>query len=358
MNTPASPAEGLDLAPRAARRAPAVLVTGAGGEIGHGLISAFAEAGRQDIIALDVRELDPELRAKCRETFVGDIGDRSLLERLLANYEISEIHHLAALLSTRTEFNPEAAHEVNVNGTLNLLRLAAEQARSHGERVKFLFPSSIAVYGLPDRGTKRDAGAVREHEFCTPITMYGCNKLYCEHLGRYYANHYRQLAKDRVEHAIDFRCLRFPGIISAFTVPSGGTSDFAPEMLHAAAQDKPYASFVRADATIPFMTMPDAIDAMLALAGADSGSLTTCVYNVAAFNPSAGEFAALVREHFPGAAITFEPDEQRQAIVDSWPMDADDTLARKDWGWKPKHDLRTAFEAYLVPNIQARYAGA
>ncbi len=340
---------------RGGRRNSAILITGAGGEVGHGLIEAIHASKRGSVVAIDIRELDPKLRALCQDTYVGDICDASLLERLLAMYEITEIYHLAALLSTRGEFTPETAHAVNVEGTLSLLRLAAEQARSHGQRVKFIFPSSIAVYGMPDLATKAKAGAVGEDQFCEPITMYGVNKLYCEHLGRYYAHHYRLLAQDRIPEILDFRGIRFPGLISADTLPSGGTSDYGPEMLHAAAEGRPYVCFVREDTRIPFMTMPDAIDALLKLAQADRGRLKRNTYNITSFNPSAGEFAALVKGAFPNAQITFKPDLQRQQIVDSWPADIDDTAARKEWGFKPKHDLRTAFDEYLVPKISARY---
>lgn len=307
-------------------------------------------------MALDVRKLGHEQRDRCLETFVGDICDNSLLERLLAMYEIKEIYHLAALLSTRAEFTPETAHEVNVGGTLNLLRLAAEQSRSHGQRVKFVYPSSIAVYGIPDLETKYRAGAVAEDDFLQPTTMYGCNKLACENLGRYYAQHYRQLAQDRVADLLDFRSVRFPGLISSETLPSGGTSDYAPEMVHAAAAGRPYACFVRPDTRIPFMTMPDAVEAMLKLAHADKANLTRCVYNLTSFNPSAEQIRKLVLRYFPDARITFEPDLQRQAIVDSWPADVDVEAARRDWDFAPKDDLNSAFESYLVPRITARYA--
>jgi threonine 3-dehydrogenase len=341
---------------RGGRRNAAILITGAGGEVGHGLIQALHGTGRGAVVAIDIRELDKSLRDLCQDTFVGDICDASLLERLLAMYEITEIYHLAALLSTRGEFTPETAHEVNVNGTISLLRLAAEQARSHGQRVKFVFPSSIAVYGFATLKEKTSAGTVREDQHCEPVTMYGCNKLYCEHLGRYYAHHYRLLAQDRVKDILDFRSIRFPGLISADTLPSGGTSDYGPEMLHAAASGKPYACFVRPDARIPFMTMPDAIDALLTLAAADRSKLSQCVYNITSFNPSAGEIAELVKKSFPKAQITFEPDVQRQQIVDSWPEDIDDAAARRDWGFAPKHDLKKAFDEYLMPRIRARYS--
>ncbi|MCP3905177.1 MAG: NAD-dependent epimerase/dehydratase family protein [Planctomycetes bacterium] len=365
--TPTDSAEGTDSDPvptvevrprgvHGGARSAAILVTGATGEVGHGLITALHSAGCNGIVALDVRKIDAPLRSLCMETYVGDICDNALLGRLLAMYEITEIYHLAALLSTRAEFTPETAHAVNVGGTINLLQLAAEQARSHGHRVKFIFPSSIAAHGLPDLDTKATAGRVSEDAYCKPTTMYGCNKLYCENLGRYYARHYRQLAQDQTSGAVDFRCLRYPGLISADTLPAGGTSDYAPEMIHAAASGKPYACFVRGETRIPFMTMPEAIDATLRLAAADETGLSRCVYNVSSFSASAGAIAEIVRGFFPGAQITFEPDEKRQAIVDTWPADVDDTAARNDWGHTPKYTLEQAFEEYLVPTIRARYA--
>lgn len=344
--------------PSGLRRHAAVLVTGAGGEMGHGLLerlAARAEQRGQQVVALDVRELDESARGHAHQCMVGDICDRVFLERIQAHYEVHEIYHLAALLSTRGEFVPETAHAVNVVGTVNLLRLAAEEARAHGRKVTFLFPSSIAVYGIPDLEAKRKAGAVEEAQYLEPHTMYGVNKLEGEHLGRYYARHYRLLAKDRVDCPIDFRSIRFPGIISAETLPSGGTSDYGPEMIHAAAAGRPYACFVRPDTRIPFMTMPEAIDALFKLAEAPSSALRRLVYNVSAFNPSAEEFSTAVREAFPSASIRFEPDLQRQAIVDSWPEDVIDQAARADWGWRPTHTFASAMAKYLLPRIRARY---
>jgi nucleoside-diphosphate-sugar epimerase len=324
--------------------------------MGHGLIHSLSNgSGDHDILALDIKELELDLTKRCKATIVGDILDQRLLERLVSEFEIHTIFHLAALLSTRSEFTPETAHEVNVTGTLNLLKLAVEQSRWHGRQVKFLFPSSIAVYGIPDLATKRASGKIDESQFLYPTTMYGCNKLYCEHLGRYFARHYRQLAVEMEEKkGIDFRSIRFPGLISALTVPSGGTSDYLPEMLHAAAQGQAYECFVREDARIPFMAMPDGINALLGLM--EAPQLSTHVYNIAAFNPSAGEFAKMVRQAFPRADISFVPDVRRQGIVDSWPEDVDDSRARKDWGFKPEYDLLRSFEQYLLPNIKKRYA--
>ena len=120
---------------------------------------------------------------------------------------------------------------------------------------------------MPDLETKARAGEVKEDQYNHPTTMYGCNKLYCEQLGDYYTKHYKQLAKETLSGKVDFRCVRFPGLISAITVPSGGTSDYAPEMIHAAAQGEAYACFVRPDTRIPFMAMPDGVDGAAAAGG-------------------------------------------------------------------------------------------
>ena len=186
--------------------------------------------------------------------------------------------------------------------------------------------------------------------------MYGCNKLYCEMLGDYYARHYKQLAAETASGRVDFRCVRFPGLISALTVPSGGTSDYAPEMIHAAAKGEAHACFVRPDTRIPFMAMPDGVEALLRLAAAPRDRLQRTAYNVGAFNPSAEQIRDVVLSAFPGAAITFAVDRKRQAIVDSWPEDVDDSAARRDWDFQPRYDFDRAFSEYLIPTIRKRYA--
>jgi nucleoside-diphosphate-sugar epimerase len=332
-----------------------ILVTGAAGEMGQALIAHLSEQGVTNILALDVNPVPDAVRARCQQAITGDILDEALVNRLISEFAIPLIYHLAALLSTRGEFTPEAAHRVNVDGTLRLLQLAVEQSGWLGKSVTFMFPSSIAAYGLPDLETKARVGAVKEYEWNVPTTMYGCTKLYGEHLGRYYARHYRQLAADPSQHGVDFRSIRFPGLISAFTLPTGGTSDYGPEMLHAAAQRRPYGSFVREDTRMPFMAMPDAIKALTMLQAAPREKLSTYVYNITSFNPSAGEIRALVIKAFPDAQISFEPDDKRQAIVDSWPADQNDDKARHDWGWLPDYDQQRAFDQYLIPNIVRRY---
>ena len=285
-------------------RKPVVLITGAGGEIGHGLIARLSEAGERAIVTLDVSRLDASIADKVDREITGSILDRGLLERVLSEFRVELVFHLAALLSTRSEFTPMTAHQVNVEGTLNLLEFAQHEAESHGRPVVFMYPSSIAAYGLPNAAVKTQAGKVKEDDWPHPTTMYGCNKLYCEQLGTYYARHYKQLAAETLSGRVDFRCVRFPGLISAVTVPSGGTSDYAPEMIHSAAKGVPYDCFVRPDTRIPFMAMPDGIDALMTFAGAPRQRLTRTTYNVAAFNPSAEEIRGVVTGAFPSARTT------------------------------------------------------
>jgi nucleoside-diphosphate-sugar epimerase len=328
------------------------LVTGAAGEVGTSLVQELLESKERTVLTLDLTPL--AARSEGHVHVQGDILDSGLLSRLVAEYEIECIFHLAALLSTRSEFTPEQAHRVNVEGTLELLRLASEQSQWRGQPVLFIFPSSIAVYGLPTPEAKSRYSRVREWEWTNPTTMYGCNKLYCELLGSYLSQHYKQLSAEKPV-MIDFRALRFPGLISAFTLPSGGTSDYAPEMIHASAKGEPYRCFVAPEVQIPFMAMPDAIHALLRLAAAPKGSLTRLVYNVTAFSLTAAEVRDLVVQAFPDARIEFHPDAKRQAIVDSWPADLDDTAAHRDWKWEPQYDVARAFQEYLVPNIRKRY---
>ena len=189
--------------------------------------------------------------------------------------------------------------------------------------------------------------------------MYGCNKLYCEHLGRYYARHYKQLAAETLAGRLDFRCVRFPGLISAVTVPSGGTSDYAPEMLHAAAAGEAYACFVRPDTRIPFMAMPDGVDALLQAGPGAARSPDSHRLQRRRLQPHRGRGAG-ARPAPPsrGRRSRSKPDQKRQQIVDSWPADVDDSAARRDWDFAPRFDEERAFTEYLVPTIRHQYKTA
>jgi nucleoside-diphosphate-sugar epimerase len=329
-----------------------VLVTGACGEIGQALVQSLNKRGYR-IFTADLVSLPESIKNLPAEHIQGDLVNRI---KIFYDYDFDLIFHLAASLSSKAEVATEDAHRINVEGTMQLLLLAAYKSEKLNKPVKFMFPSSIAAYGFPDRATKHAAGNVKEDEWNTPHTMYGCNKLYCEKLGVYYSRYCGQRHLDPVPPTmLDFRAIRFPGLVSAFTTPSGGTSDYGPEMLHSAAAGKPYACFVDAETRISFMAMPDAIKSLLMLMDAPRETLSSQVYNIAAFSLTAGEFRQRALGAFPEAQITFAPNPRRQGIVDSWPEDVDDTLARKDWGWKPEYDVDKFFNEYFLPAIKKRY---
>ena len=173
-------------------RKPVVLITGANGEMGHALVANLAQQRNLAVVALDLNALDPQLAHMVEREVAGSILDNNLLERLLAEFEIDRIFHLAALLSSRAEFTPMAAHHVNVEGTLNLLEFAARQAESHGRPVVFVYPSSIAAYGLPDLETRRKAGRVREDDWNKPVTMTAATS--CRSTWRH-LRHHKQLSR-------------------------------------------------------------------------------------------------------------------------------------------------------------------
>jgi len=335
-----------------------ILITGAAGELGHSLIDFFAESGDVEVVAVDLNELPPEHRAKCADFVKANITDVAQVNAIGEKHQFDQIFHLAAILSTGGERDPIRTHEVNVQGSLAILNLAKRQSELRKNPVTFIFPSTIAVYGIGTLAEKTAAGAITEEQFLNPITMYGINKLYVEHLGRYYSEHFKLLETGEGNTRIDFRCLRYPGIVSAETLPTGGTSDYGPEMLHAAAKGKPYECFVRADARLPFMVAPDAVRAIVGLAQAPASQLTRRVYNVSSFSVSAEEIRQEISRFFSDAKVTYKPSSARQRIVDSWPGDVNDALARKDWGWAPSFSRQRSFEEYLIPAVIRRYRAA
>lgn len=331
---------------------PEVFISGASGEIGYGLINFLNARGDVSIIAMDLREPPPNLKSKCTRFYVGDIRSQELIRVITENHDFSQVFHLAGLLSSTGEKNPLLAHEVNVNGSYNIIKMVQDQNQRRDALVTLVFTSSIAVYGI--RETDDVTVPVQERQFLTPKTMYGVNKLYVEALGRYFSR-YSQGMPDQVHTPFDFRCLRFPGLISSETLPTGGTTDYGPEMLHAAARGEPYSCFVKRDTRLPFMLMEDAIRALIMLAEADKNVLQHNIYNVTSFSVTARQIEERVALYFPDAQITFDPVPHRQFIVDSWPRLIDDSWARADWNWSPEYGFEEAFDQVLVPRIKARY---
>ncbi|MCA9690342.1 MAG: NAD-dependent epimerase/dehydratase family protein [Myxococcales bacterium] len=303
------------------------LVTGAGGQVGQDLVKSLRDRGHE-VHQSDLRP--PDDGARWHRL---DVTDGASVEALLAELRPDSVVHLAAILSARGEVDPNLTYRVNQTGTHNLLE--ACRLRGIGQ---VIFTSTIAVFGpgLPD--------PVPDDVPLRPRTMYGVTKVGGELLGGYYHQRY----------GLDFRGVRFPGLISA-VMPGGGTSDYAPLMYVDGLRHGRYEAFCRPDTRIPLMYMPDGVRALLELAEAPAERLRRRVYNVAAFSPTAAEIAESVRRAIPGVDLSFRPDPARQQILDSWPNALDDQAAREDWGWAPRYDLE-AMTAELVPALRALLA--
>lgn len=294
-----------------------ILITGANGQIGTVLTEALQDHyGKQQVLATDIRPHNHQ----DGPFEILDVLDRDRLEVLVREHRITQIYHLAAILSARGEQKPRTAWDVNLNSLFNIL----QAAKNHQLRV--FFPSSIAVFGseTPRLDTP-------QHTVLFPETVYGISKVAGEFWCRYF--HHR--------FGVDVRSVRYPGIIGYQSLPGGGTTDYAVEIYHQAVKEERYECFLRADTRLPMMYMPDAIRATLELMTAPAGKIKVRTsYNLSGISFTPAEVAAEIRKHLPGFEVTYKPDF-RQKIADSWSESVDDSEARRDWGWRPEFDLAT-----------------
>lgn len=305
-----------------------ILVTGATGQIGSELTLALREIhGGANVIAAGHKRPPNERLSETGPFITLDVTDRKQLESVVCEHKITEIYHLAAILSATGEQNPDLAWRVNMEGLYNVLEVAKNFVVK-----KIFWPSSIAVFG-----PKTPKENVPQDTILSPTTMYGITKVAGELLCEYYHRRY----------GLDVRGLRFPGIISSETPPGGGTTDYAVEIFYAAVRGEPYTCFVRPDTVLPMMYMPDCLKAMLMLMNADPSRLRFRIYNVTGMSFSAAELAEEIKKHVPNFRVEYKPDF-RQAIADSWPRTIDDSAAREDWGWQPDYDLHKMVEAMLT----------
>ena len=319
-----------------------IFITGANGEMGHSLIKSFNDKGINNIVALDIDT--PKLSFNITKFIKGSILDENILNDIDEKYTIISIYHLAAVLSTGAEKNPILANEVNIQGTKNILKLGSSQILKYNQNLLFFFPSSIAVYNVPENNNLQ----INENEYCkNPTTEYGKAKLICEEMGK----NFESTEKSR----LDFRSIRFPGIISATSIPTGGTSDYVPEMIHAAAKKESYECFVGKNRRLPFIVMPDAIEAIFQIVKTPKKNLFKNSYNITSFNPTVKDFYKKTKEWFPEFNMTYSIDQRRQKIVDSWPNSVNCDSAKKDWGWKPSYNFDDAFSNYIIQELKNKY---
>lgn len=302
-----------------------ILVTGANGQIGTVLTEALRlKYGIDNVIASDITE--PKNNTG---PFVFlDILNEVRMNEIIADHQITQIYHLAAILSASGEANPIKTWNINLNGLLSILNIAKEKGLN-----KIFFPSTIAVFG---NTTPRENTA--QHVPLLPETVYGMSKT----AGELWCNYYFE------KFGVDVRSVRYPGIIGYQSIPEGGTTDYAVEIFHEALDNKFYSCFLEPDTRLPMMYMPDAIRATIDLMEAPKEQLSIrSSYNIAAMSFTPAEIAAEINEILPGFEIEYKPDF-RQAIAASWTSSIDDSVARNDWGWNPDYDIRKMTEDMIL----------
>lgn len=310
-----------------------ILVTGANGQIGRVLTAALREQyGRDNVLASDIVKTPQD-----NEPYLFlDILNETRLHEIVEDHKITQVYHLAAILSANGEWNPLKTWNINLNGLLSILNLAKE-----GKINKIFFPSTIAVFGktTPRVETAQDVPLL-------PETIYGISKVSGELLSHYYHQKY----------GVDVRSVRYPGIIGYQSVPHGGTTDYAVEIFHEVLKGKPYECFLESGTRLPMMYIPDAIRATIELMEAPKEQIKTRTsYNLAAMSFSPAEIFAEIQRILPEARITYAPDF-RQEIAASWTESIDDSRAREEWGWQPAYDLRRMTQD-MVEQISKLYPG-
>jgi nucleoside-diphosphate-sugar epimerase len=245
--------------------------------------------------------------------------NREMLHVQTIRQGVTQIYHLAAILSATGEKNPSLAWSLNMGGLLNVLEIAREEKLK-----KVYWPSSIAVFG--PTSPKENCP---QHTIIEPTTVYGISK----YAGEFWCNYYHQ------RFGIDVRSLRYPGLVSYKSEPGGGTTEYAVEIYHDALETGRYKCFLKKDTYLPMMYMQDAIRATIELMEAPANKISIRTsYNVAAMSFSPQEIASEIRKHIPAFSVSYKPD-YRQTIAESWPQSIDDSVARKDWKWKQEYDL-------------------
>ena len=304
-----------------------ILVIGASGQIGVELTLALRKLyGNSNVVASDLREENELLKGTGPYVSL-DVMNKEMLHVQVIRQNITQIYLLAAILSATGEKNPGLAWHLNMQGLLNVLDIAREEKLK-----KIYWPSSIAVFGPTSPKVNCPQQTIIE-----PITVYGISK----YAGEFWCNYYHQ------RFGVDVRSIRYPGLISYKSAPGGGTTDYAIEIFHEALENKQYKCFLKEDTYLPMMYIPDAISATIGLMEAPADKLTVHTsYNISAISFSPKEIAAEIKKHLPEFKMEYSPD-YRQKIADSWPQSIDDSVAQKDWGWKPEYNLSRMTEDML-----------
>ena len=308
-----------------------ILVIGASGQIGVELTMALRKVyGNANVVASDLREQNPLLAGTGPYVSL-DVMNKEMLHVQVIRQNITQIYLLAAILSATGEKNPHLAWHLNMQGLLNVLDIAREEKLS-----KVYWPSSIAVFGPTSPKQNCPQQTIIE-----PSTVYGISK----YAGEFWCNYYHH------RYGVDVRSIRYPGLISYKSEPGGGTTDYAVEIYREAITHGKYECFLSENTYLPMMYMPDAIRATIELmeAPAEQIKIRTS-YNVAGMSFSPKEIAASIKKSIPEFSISYKPD-YRQSIADSWPASMDDSVARKDWGWKEQYDL-AAMTTDMIENLK------
>ncbi len=288
-----------------------VVITGAGGFIGSNLVRALLDVGQLTDRQGIPRQIDRVLQVDSHlsddtdrklERIQGDISNDAVLQQV-GDFQPDSVFHLAAILTSAAEKEPARALQVNVSALARLI----EMTGSHENPPKFVFPSSIAVFGgaLPD--------VVHDDLVQHPQTSYGTHKSIAELM----------LADATRRGEIDGRSLRLPIVLVHPGPPTLSVSDRIAAIVRDAVAGHGVTVPLKSTTRIPVVSVAAVAAGLIGLHNVPSAKLNgMTAINLPALTVSMADIvASLERTIDPSrlAKIAFTPDATLEAIVDSWP---------------------------------------
>ena len=312
-----------------------VLITGGMGVNGAVTARLMVREGLRPVLVDNRMDLslvkDIESRVDCVE---GDVCDQRVLEKIVDDYRVTHIAHLAALMPEPTEANPRLGIRVGVDGTVNILEVARTK---HIKRV--VFTSSKAVYGeILGEYAPPTCKPVNENYPKHPADLYGTIKVCCEEVGKYY----------RETYGIDFIALRFVSINGPGKEARHGALSFYGQLIEKARRGEKWAVPQGGDQLNDVVYVGDVARSIYLALKAENPDAGEWTFNIGTGRASTPrEFLEAASKLFPSHKIELGPGPSKLGRSKQSYCVFDISAAKKHLGYEPAYDVEKGVRDYV-----------